>query len=58
MLRGVLYYTIVMEESTKIAHTFARHFALTLDTDASTQAYLSSTDVHMHIPEGATTKDG
>ncbi|RHY69549.1 hypothetical protein DYB38_003031 [Aphanomyces astaci] len=45
----------VMEESTKIAHTFARHkLEQVLEPD---NAFFEA-DLHLHVPEGATPKDG
>ncbi|ETW04652.1 ATP-dependent protease La, variant 3 [Aphanomyces invadans] len=44
----------VMEESTKIAHTYARHKLELIDPD---NAFFES-DIHLHVPEGATPKDG
>jgi len=45
----------VMRESTAIAHTFARSFLHRLDP---TNAYLERQSLHVHVPEGATPKDG
>ncbi|KAF0774499.1 hypothetical protein AaE_001802 [Aphanomyces astaci] len=44
----------VMEESTKIAHTFARHKLEQIEPD---NAFFEA-DLHLHVPEGATPKDG
>ena len=45
----------VMKESTDIAHTFARNFlALIMPGNK----FFDSASIHMHIPEGATPKDG
>jgi endopeptidase La len=43
----------VMTESSQIAHTYARRFLAEQGRD-----YLENVAVHMHIPEGATPKDG
>jgi Lon-like ATP-dependent protease len=45
----------VMKESTQIAYTVAR--ARMEDVD-STNSFFDDFDVHMHVPEGATPKDG
>nr|CCA20675.1 unnamed protein product putative [Albugo laibachii Nc14] len=45
----------VMEESTKIAHTYARHKLQELDP---TNSFFKRAEIHMHVPEGATPKDG
>lgn len=45
----------VMKESAKIAHSFVKLHAEELGIDAEKFA---STDAHVHIPEGATPKDG
>ena len=45
----------VMRESTAIAHTFARGFVGRVDPGND---YLESTPLHVHVPEGATPKDG
>jgi len=45
----------VMKESTQIAYTVAR--ARLADVDPN-NAYFDEWDVHMHVPEGATPKDG
>ncbi|KAF0691552.1 hypothetical protein As57867_017195, partial [Aphanomyces stellatus] len=44
----------VMEESTKIAHTYARHKLELLQPDNT----FFEADLHLHVPEGATPKDG
>eukprot|EP00479_Gromia_sphaerica_P012767 TRINITY_DN6862_c0_g1_i1.p1 TRINITY_DN6862_c0_g1~~TRINITY_DN6862_c0_g1_i1.p1 ORF type:complete len:167 (-),score=30.46 TRINITY_DN6862_c0_g1_i1:93-539(-) len=44
-----------MEESSDIAHSYARHFMLQLDP---TSSYFDDTKIHLHIPEGAIPKDG
>lgn len=45
----------VMLESSKIAHALARIFARSVDPANS---YLDRTQLHMHVPEGSTPKDG
>ena len=45
----------VMKESSQIAFTVAR--ARLADIDPSND-YFDKTDIHMHVPEGATPKDG
>ncbi|XP_054159563.1 lon protease homolog, mitochondrial-like [Oppia nitens] len=45
----------VMKESARIAYSFAKSFLLELD---STNSFLQSTSLHLHVPEGATPKDG
>ena len=45
----------VMRESSQIAFTVAR--AKLADIDP-TNDYFDKTDIHMHVPEGATPKDG
>lgn len=45
----------VMKESSQIAYTVAR--ARLADIDPSND-YFDKTDIHMHVPEGATPKDG
>lgn len=45
----------VMQESSRIAFTFARGF---LANHLGGNAFYDSNDVHMHVPEGATPKDG
>lgn len=45
----------VMEESTQIAYTVARSRLADIDP---TSSYFDNYDVHMHVPEGATPKDG
>ena len=45
----------VMKESSSIAYTFAKNFLY--DMDAQNE-YFRKTNIHMHIPEGATPKDG
>ncbi|KDO30302.1 ATP-dependent protease La [Saprolegnia parasitica CBS 223.65] len=44
----------VMEESTRIAHTYARH---KLEQVESENTFFEA-DLHLHVPEGATPKDG
>ena len=45
----------VMKESSTIAHTFSRHF---LEAKDPGNTYLANTSLHMHVPAGATPKDG
>ena len=45
----------VMKESSLIAHTFARSY---LSGVAPSNAYLEEASLHLHVPEGATPKDG
>eukprot|EP00586_Coscinodiscus_wailesii_P016526 CAMPEP_0172495928 /NCGR_PEP_ID=MMETSP1066-20121228/79732_1 /TAXON_ID=671091 /ORGANISM="Coscinodiscus wailesii, Strain CCMP2513" /LENGTH=1102 /DNA_ID=CAMNT_0013267945 /DNA_START=173 /DNA_END=3481 /DNA_ORIENTATION=+ len=45
----------VMSESTQIAHTVARARLSTIDPS---NTFFSTHDIHMHVPEGATPKDG
>merc|ERR1740117_603566 len=45
----------VMRESTQIAHTFARGYMGQLESE---NRYLEETPLHLHVPEGATPKDG
>lgn len=45
----------VMEESTRIAHTFARH---KLQAVAPDNTFFEESEIHLHVPEGATPKDG
>ncbi|KAJ3598935.1 hypothetical protein NHX12_032898 [Muraenolepis orangiensis] len=45
----------VMKESAKIASTFARSFLMTQDPQ---NHFLVNSHIHMHVPEGATPKDG
>ncbi|XP_030075462.1 lon protease homolog, mitochondrial [Microcaecilia unicolor] len=45
----------VMKESAKIAYTFAR--ALLMKKDPSNE-FLITSHIHLHVPEGATPKDG
>jgi len=45
----------VMRESTSIAHTFARGYLHRLQPD---NPFLESNALHVHVPEGATPKDG
>jgi len=46
----------VMKESSEIAYTVAR--SILLAKDLSDNDYFDVTDIHMHVPEGATPKDG
>lgn len=45
----------VMKESSSIALTVARNF---LNENDPTNTFLESSDIHLHVPEGATKKDG
>lgn len=45
----------VMKESCKIAFTFARAFLLKKEPS---NEFLSASHIHLHVPEGATPKDG
>lgn len=45
----------VMKESTEIAYTFAKSFVLQKDPD---NKFFNSAHIHLHVPEGATPKDG
>lgn len=45
----------VMEESTQIAYTVARAKLAEVDPSSS---FFDDVDLHMHVPEGATPKDG
>jgi Lon-like ATP-dependent protease len=45
----------VMKESTQIAYTVARARLMERDPDSK---FFDATDIHMHVPEGATPKDG
>ncbi|XP_008571281.1 PREDICTED: lon protease homolog, mitochondrial [Galeopterus variegatus] len=45
----------VMKESARIAYTFARAFLMLRDP---TNEYLVTSHIHLHVPEGATPKDG
>ncbi|XP_020371186.1 lon protease homolog, mitochondrial isoform X1 [Rhincodon typus] len=45
----------VMKESAKIAYTFARAFLMQKD---ATNDFLTQSHIHIHVPEGATPKDG
>ncbi|KAL3662049.1 hypothetical protein V7S43_012856 [Phytophthora oleae] len=45
----------VMEESTKIAHTYARSKMHAIDSESK---FFEENEVHLHVPEGATPKDG
>ncbi|GAB6032448.1 Lon protease mitochondrial [Chamberlinius hualienensis] len=45
----------VMKESARIAYTFSRSF---LASKFSDNKFLSSAHLHLHVPEGATPKDG
>jgi Lon-like ATP-dependent protease len=45
----------VMKESSTIAYTFAKNFVLSIDPE---NKFFKENTIHMHIPEGATPKDG
>ncbi|XP_040273691.1 lon protease homolog, mitochondrial [Bufo bufo] len=45
----------VMKESAKIAYTFARAFLMKIHPD---NGFLVTSHIHLHVPEGATPKDG
>ena len=45
----------VMKESASIAHTFARAF---LNKHNADQSYFAQNAIHIHVPAGATPKDG
>ncbi|TMW65561.1 hypothetical protein Poli38472_008203 [Pythium oligandrum] len=45
----------VMEESTKIAYTYARHKIQKLLPE---NKFFDNAEIHLHVPEGATPKDG
>ena len=45
----------VMEESTRIAHTYSRTYLASIDP---TNTFFDDNNIHMHVPEGATPKDG
>ena len=45
----------VMKESSQIAYTVARARLREIDDE---NQYFDRTDIHMHVPEGATPKDG
>src|SRR6056297_179766 len=45
----------IMQESANIAYTYVRHVAAQFKID---QKYFENNQIHLHIPEGATPKDG
>lgn len=47
----------VMKESATIAHTFARAFLSKVEPKKD-QAFLNESALHVHVPAGATPKDG
>ena len=55
MLKATGQLGDVMKESTQIAYTVAR--AKLQDVNPSS-SYFDNVDIHMHVPEGATPKDG
>ena len=48
----------VMQESTMIAHTFAKNFCANVLKNERALKLLESKDIHIHFPEGAIPKDG
>ncbi len=48
----------VMKESIMIAHTLAKNFLGKYFPDLPAVAYLDQHDLHVHVPEGATPKEG
>ncbi|BFG20476.1 hypothetical protein CerSpe_067510 [Prunus speciosa] len=58
--KGALHVTgqlgDVMKESAQIAHTVAR--AILLDKDPDNHTFFSNSKLHLHVPAGATPKDG
>uniref|UniRef100_A0A7S2RZQ8 Lon protease homolog n=1 Tax=Rhizochromulina marina TaxID=1034831 RepID=A0A7S2RZQ8_9STRA len=48
----------VMRESSAIAHSFARTFLRHQVPGQAENRFLDTAEVHMHVPEGATPKDG
>ena len=48
----------VMKESSQIAYTVARAKLRELDPSGKDNNFFDATDIHMHVPEGATPKDG
>lgn len=47
-----------MRESSAIAHSFARKFLRSTVPGQSSNQFLDSAEVHLHVPEGSTPKDG
>ncbi|MFW6361591.1 MAG: endopeptidase La [Spirochaetota bacterium] len=45
----------IMQESANIAYTYVRHIAGSFDIN---KEYFENNQIHLHIPEGATPKDG
>ena len=45
----------IMQESANIAYTYVRHIADSFDIS---KEYFENNQIHLHIPEGATPKDG
>ena len=54
-VRGTGQLGDVMQESVVIAHSFAKRYLHKLDPD---NTLLVSSDIHLHVPEGSTPKDG
>ncbi|XP_034202538.1 lon protease homolog, mitochondrial-like isoform X4 [Prunus dulcis] len=58
--KGALHVTgqlgDVMKESAQIAHTVAR--AILLDKDPDNHTFFANSKLHLHVPAGATPKDG
>jgi Lon protease (S16) C-terminal proteolytic domain len=50
-----IHYTDKQQESAQIAHHFARRELNRIDPD---NTFFERADIHMHVPEGATAKDG
>jgi len=48
----------VMKESTRIAYTFARNFLNYRCIGHQDNSFLATNQIHLHVPEGATPKDG
>jgi ATP-dependent Lon protease len=48
----------VMQESTRIASTYAKNFLNETMPDSDAARYLDNHSVHVHVPEGAVPKDG
>ncbi|OQR66251.1 lon protease -like protein [Tropilaelaps mercedesae] len=45
----------VMKESVSIAHSFAKNFLSAIEPECT---FLQNANIHLHVPEGATPKDG
>nr|XP_027204630.1 lon protease homolog, mitochondrial-like [Dermatophagoides pteronyssinus] len=48
----------VMKESANIAYTFAKSFMLKRSSSELASEFLQRAHIHLHVPEGATPKDG